>query len=102
MRGVCEPPDHYPEACSRYIEEYCFAFPSGFVFLNQHREPERGVPCVYAHEFEPGFFFGQCRAADLDAEYVSKPEVFARALMQHVLQQVSPASVRRMRSCAKI
>src|SRR5262245_8966981 len=93
MRGVGNSTNYDPGASPRDVEKTYPCFPPGLRFAAEPGQPLAGVGRVAPNELEPGFRLRQRRRADIDAQYVPKPEILADALMHHVLQDAPTTAI---------
>jgi hypothetical protein len=83
--SVRDPPHHYPRPRSLYIEKLRLPFPPPLVLGSQRLEPLSAALGISPHELHPDLFIRQRRRPYVDPRHRPKPEVFADALMHHVL-----------------
>src|ERR1700675_2081344 len=93
LGSVSQAPGHHPGTASRHIEKCSRAFPPGFVFLLKNSQPLAGVFGIALDELETSLLLRERRSTHIDAEHGSQPQVFAHALMHHLLMDTAATRV---------
>lgn len=93
MRGVRDAAGEDPGARAGHVEECGWTFPPGVVFGLQGGESLGAEVGIFVDKGEAGFFGGERRGANIDAEHGAEPEVFADALMDHLFADGTAAGI---------
>src|SRR5271156_1945625 len=96
------PPRHHPGPRSRHIEKLHILFPPRLIFFLQRGQPFAAVLGVPFHKFHPRLLLGQRRRADINPQHVAEPQVFAHALMHHLLTHAATPRITLARPHDKI
>jgi erythrin-vacuolar iron transport family protein len=93
MSRVRNAADHDPRPAARDLEELDPVFPPAFFLAPQDIQSLSGVLRVPGDEAKPVLHGGQGRRLDMNPEHAAKPQVFADALVHHLLPHASAAAV---------
>src|SRR5579862_4346137 len=93
MRRVRYPSRHHPCPRTLHVEESRVAFPPGFIFFTQNGESFATVFGISLDELQSSFLLRQRRRAHIDSKHGAEPQIFAHALMHHLLMDTSSARI---------
>src|SRR3984957_1640667 len=95
-------PRHHPRPRPRHVEKLRVGLPPQIVLPLQRRQSLPAVLRITFHKLQPHFLLWQRRRTHINPKHVAEPQVFAHALMHHLLQHAAPSRVILPRPNAKI
>jgi hypothetical protein len=102
MRRMRDPPRHHPGPRPVHIEKLHILLPPHLIFLLQRRQPLPAVLRISFHEFQPRLLLRQRRCAHINSQHIEEPQVFAHALMHHLLMHAASLRITLPRTHRKI
>ena len=102
LRGVSDAPGNDPRPRAWHIEKRDHLFPPGLSLLTKSGQALSAIFGVTGHKLPANFPRRQGRRAHINAEHVSKPEIFTHALMHHVLVKTAPSCIGRVGPSRKV
>src|SRR5258708_6032525 len=89
MRSMRHPPRHDPCPRPLYVEELHIRFPPHLIFFLQRRQSIAAVLGIPLHELNARLLLRQRWRIHVNAQHVAEPQVFADALMDHLLMHAA-------------
>src|ERR1700683_2040878 len=93
---------HNPCPRASRIEKCGFTLPPRFVFFSERSEPFATVLCITLDEFQTCFLPGKRWRANINCQHRAKPQIFADALMHHLLPDNAHAWITCSRTHRKV